>query len=342
MMRILGSDFIVYSHHHRTLIMVITVLVLSLLLPSCGNSKPAVNTENFSEIVGTTVGIPVETTSTHTSTTISETIAETSSDENATVTTAQTSTTNETKPTETDIYITTQPTTSVAATTEQPQAVLPTAAPKQEGTYVICIDPGHQEKGISGTEPIAPGSTVMKAKVSSGTRGTTTGVPEYQLVLIIGLQLRDLLEAAGVTVIMTRETHDVRTSNVERAEMANAAGADLFIRIHLDGSEKSSVSGMSMLIPGNTYIKDEVLLAKSKTAGETILAEVIAATGAKNRGLVERSDMTGFNWSAVPVVLIEAGFMTNPDEDRLLNTPDYQKSIATGLFNGIVKWLAEQ
>ena len=58
-----------------------------------------------------------------------------------------------------------------------------------------------------------------------------------------------------------------------------------------------------------------------------------------NRGVIERSDLTGFNWSKVPVVLIEMGFLSNPEEDSLLNDSSYQEKIAQGLCNGILEAL---
>ncbi len=64
----------------------------------------------------------------------------------------------------------------------------------------------------------------------------------------------------------------------------------------------------------------------------------MAATGATNRGLMVRSDMTGFNWSDVPVIIPEIGFMTNPAEDRLLATAAYQDKIVQGLTKGILAY----
>jgi N-acetylmuramoyl-L-alanine amidase len=70
-----------------------------------------------------------------------------------------------------------------------------------------------------------------------------------------------------------------------------------------------------------------------------IHAAVIAASGAVDRGVVTRSDLSGFNWSAVPTVLVEMGFMSNASEDRALNTDAYQDKLARGLADGIVEYL---
>ena len=113
------------------------------------------------------------------------------------------------------------------------------AAMEEAASYVIAIDAGHQAQGNFGQEPIGPGSSTMKTKVAGGTRGTTSGVSEYQLTLDISLKLRDLLEDKGYQVVMIRETNDVNITNSERAKIANEAGADAFIRVHANCSDCS-------------------------------------------------------------------------------------------------------
>lgn len=203
---------------------------------------------------------------------------------------------------------------------------------------IICIDPGHQTRGNYDTEPVAPGSDEMKAKVSSGTAGVKTKVPEYKLVLEVALGLRDALEKHGATVIMTRTENNVDISNAQRATMANDADADLYFRIHADGSTDKSVHGASVLIPGNGYITDEYVLKESERAGRCILDSFVKATGAKRRGLVKRNDLSGFNWCSVPMALIEIGFMSNAEEDVKLNTTEYQDKMIKGMANGIVEY----
>ena len=66
---------------------------------------------------------------------------------------------------------------------------------------------------------------------------------------------------------------------------------------------------------------------------------VVGATGAANRGVVQRSDLTGFNWADVPAVLVETGFMTNPTESGRLKTGAYQQRVALGLVRGVAAFL---
>ena len=118
-----------------------------------------------------------------------------------------------------------------------------------EKDILICIDPGHQEKGDSNTEPIAPGSYAKKARVSSGATGVATKKPEYVLNLEASTVLKHILEDKGYKVIMTRESHDVNISNSERAIFANNNKADMVVRVHADSLNDPGKIGASLLIP---------------------------------------------------------------------------------------------
>lgn len=139
---------------------------------------------------------------------------------------------------------------------------------------------------------------------------------------------------------MTRESNEENLGNIERAQIGNDAGSDLVIRVHADGSDNPDVRGVSVLYPGNRYISDETLLKKSKSAAQYILDAVVQVTGAKSRGIVKRDDLTGFNWTTRPTILIEMGFMTNPEEDKLLNSPEYQDKIVAGIIQGLIDYFS--
>lgn len=205
--------------------------------------------------------------------------------------------------------------------------------------YVVCLDPGHQTKGNPALEEIAPNSDKKKAKVTTGTRGVVTKKYESELMLEIALKLKTSLESKGYKVIMTRTKNDVDISNKERAIFANDSKADVYIRLHADGSENKNAAGASVLTssPKNKYTTK--VQEESEKFSKILLEEYVKATGAKNRGLIYRDDLTGTNWATVPNTLIELGFMSNAEEDKKLSEKDYQDKIVKGLVNGIDRYL---
>jgi N-acetylmuramoyl-L-alanine amidase len=139
---------------------------------------------------------------------------------------------------------------------------------------------------------------------------------------------------------MTRTTTCcVSMGNIARAKIANQAGAALFLRIHADGSTDHSVAGTSTLYPATHIGWTDDIDGRSLKAAKAIQPRLVHALGWPNRGLVARGDLTGFNWSNVPAVLVEVGFLTNPTEDRQLATFYKVNKAAWGLRNGVIAYL---
>lgn len=202
---------------------------------------------------------------------------------------------------------------------------------------VFCIDAGHGIFTEAYKEPIGPGASETKAAFVSGTSGAYQTEAEFNLKM--AYILKEMLESEGAAVHMTRTDENATLSNIGRAELANDLNCDMVIRIHADGSENTSVKGISVLIPGeNQFISDADILLPSERAGQSVLDSLIAATGAENRGLIKRYDLTGFNWTRVPCILIECGFMSNPDDDLLLADESYRILLAEGITNGLIEY----
>lgn len=204
---------------------------------------------------------------------------------------------------------------------------------------LICVDPGHCVTPLTGkgyTELVSPLSSQKKGLYSTGTSGKHT--TEEKVNLAVGLALRDRLEELGATVVMTRTESKMTISGIERCEIANKAGADVAIRIHCDGSTDRSVHGVSVLVPSGDLLGTPSIQDESVRLGQLMVDAVSAQTGAYNRGTVKRTDLTGFNFSEVPSVLIEMGFMTNADEDAKLASADYQAKIVEGMVQSVLAW----
>ncbi len=213
----------------------------------------------------------------------------------------------------------------------------------EEKQFKIAIDPGHQGKGNSQREPIGPGSGEQKAKVSSGTVGSTTKVPEYVLTLDVAFKLQKELQDRGYEVYMIRESHDVDISNAQRAKMAADAQADVMIRIHANGSENSNISGALTMAPTtkNPYVS-EAIVQECQNLAELLVDTYCQVTEAKNQGVILTDKMSGLNWCTIPVAIIELGYMTNPEEDTKMETEEYQNLMVQGMADGIDKYFASK
>ncbi len=220
---------------------------------------------------------------------------------------------------------------------EKPSSASPSQPNKPISTTknkVIVIDAGHQGKGMSSKEAIGPGSSTMKAKVSSGTTGVFSKKKESQVNLEVALKLRKELQSRGYSVVMTRTSQNVSLSNQQRAKIGNNANAGAVIHIHCDGGPSSATGAHTIAIAkNNPYCSG--LYNASSSLGKSVINAYCQETGIKNKGVSYRNDLTGLNWSRVPSIYIELGFLSNKEEDKKLTDSSFQNKMVKGIANGI-------
>ena len=198
---------------------------------------------------------------------------------------------------------------------------------------VIGINPGHQTKTIKKKYPLAPGSKKKAYGCKVGASGRWTRVPEYEVVLQIGLKLQKLLTDAGATVVMTRTTNNVWLTNIDRARILNKAGVDVALQLHCNSNKKKSHHGCSAYVrtTGGWY-------HESKAIGKVLVRHISANTGMTNKGVKKYNGYMSLNWTTTPSVLLEMGYLSNKTEDRLLATDAFRDKIAQGIFEGLCEY----
>lgn len=207
-------------------------------------------------------------------------------------------------------------------------------------TPVIVLDPGHSGKVARGTEPIGPGSGERKAKDVSGTIGCVTRVNEYQLTLQVAKKLQTELKKQGCKVILTRKDNKTAISCAQRAQKANKAKADAYLRIHANAVDFSSANGaLTISVSRRNRFIGSKMVKKCYALSKAVLDSYVKATGCRREYIWENDTMSGNNWSKVPTTLIELGYMSNPGEDRKMQSASYQKKMVKGLSDGIRRFL---
>lgn len=206
----------------------------------------------------------------------------------------------------------------------------------------LCIDPGHQLLPDLSLEPISPGSTLQKPKCASGTFGILTKKPEYEIVLEVALLVEALLIPCNCQVVLTRRSNNVQLSNITRAGIANESGADFWIRLHCNGVNHQWKSfffwkrGVLTLVPEKNFHTEKFYEASCKIA-EIFHSCLVSTTRFPNLGIERRSNLTGFNWSEIPVVLLELGYLTNFFEESCLVDKDYIEKMSLAIAKSVLE-----
>lgn len=207
---------------------------------------------------------------------------------------------------------------------------------------IIVIDAGHQAVGNNEQEPVGPGASEMKDKVTYGAEGIFTKQEEHELNLKVALCLRDELIKRGYSVVMIRETAEVDISNLERAELANACEGDAFIRIHANSYDDPDMKGAMALChtPNNPYPDCAAHYRESRLLSEYILNAYCETTKMDQLPIREVDTYTGTNWSQVPTTILEMGFLSNASDDVDMSFDTFHPAAAEGIADGLDAYFA--
>lgn len=194
---------------------------------------------------------------------------------------------------------------------------------------VIVIDPGHQQEADTELEESIPGTTAEKERATSGAVGVNSGAKEYELTLEYAMVLKSYLEGCGAEVILTRTENDVDISNIERAQIAIDNNADYFIRIHADAAPDSEISGVKVYVPSTGSYSSSIA-----SSGEDLSDAVADAIGLPSLGSVQSNMYTGLNHAdSIKSYQIVVGYLSNSDDDSVLNRVDTPYSFAIAVAN---------
>ncbi|PRR77101.1 N-acetylmuramoyl-L-alanine amidase LytC precursor [Clostridium liquoris] len=183
----------------------------------------------------------------------------------------------------------------------------------------VCLDPGH-----GGYDPGAIGPT---------------GVQEKNVTLAIALKTGEILKKNGIDVVYTRTSDKVSWPSVEiqdlqkRCDIANSENVDYFVSIHNNSFESSSANGQETYYASGS--------ATGKKLAESIQREITKATNLYNRG-IKTADFYVLLHTNAPAVLVEDGFISNPNEEKLLNSDSFQNTLAQAIATGIIKFVNAQ
>ena len=242
------------------------------------------------------------------------------------------------------------PASSTSSAARHPSAT-PTPTPSVSAPplagKIVGIDPGHN--GGNFTDPDAIARQIWNGAEweACDTTGTTTdgGYTEAQFNFNVAKYLRADLRRDGARVIMTRTSNTgVGPCVNRRAEIINAARADVAVDIHADGAAASG-RGFTILEPVADGPNDAVIAASQRFGGDVRQAMLAGTAMPESNyegsgGIMPRDDLAGLNLTTVPKVLIECGNMRNAVDAGLLVTARFQQQVASALTAAIVRYLS--
>jgi N-acetylmuramoyl-L-alanine amidase len=168
-----------------------------------------------------------------------------------------------------------------------------------------------------------------------GARAKPPYCEEKKLCLQTARLVKKHLNQLGYHVVMTRES-DAFVSLPRRVEIANQAGGDLFVSVHFNSTRNPTAQGIEVFFYDSR--EDRPRASSSRKLAEAVLSRIIRRTEAVSRG-VKRGNFFVIRESSMPAILVEGGFISNPEERAQLRTREYQEKIAMGIADGIDRFM---
>ncbi len=225
-----------------------------------------------------------------------------------------------------------------------------TSTDANKETHVVFIDPAKQLTEDENLEPISPDidpeqsedGSGMKAKMAPSAVGVSTGRYEHDVTLDVSNALKSVLVERGYTVYVSRDSSGVDLSNARRANMANANEAEVYIKIEAGAVSDPTTMGVIGFIATSTNSAVGGNYENNYKLCYEILKSISEDTSASRLGIYETDDLTSLNYCRMPATVINVGFLSNQYDDQALANPDYQKSIANSIADGIDTYFAEK
>ncbi len=221
------------------------------------------------------------------------------------------------------------------------------AAPVSPTGRTVVLDPGHNGANFRNTSKINRLVDIGTKKKACNTTGTTSlgGLAEAQYNWDVALRTKGLLEDAGVTVVLTRQSNDGWGPCIdERARIANDNHAAALISIHADGGPASG-RGFAVLRPKLVKGLTDNTVGPSATLASMLVKSMADTTGTApstylgSKGIVVSSDYGTLNLSKVPAVIVETANMRNAKDSTLVSTDTFQKSVAEAITAATLEFL---
>ena len=173
-------------------------------------------------------------------------------------------------------------------------------------------------------------------------RGARRNAPyceEKKICLQTGKLVQKYLDQLGYHVVMTRST-DHFISLPKRVEIAKQANANIFVSVHYNSSKSPKAKGIEVFFCDDSE-KNKTRSRASKKLASSVLDRVISRTSARSRG-VKTGNFYVIRETVMPAILVEGGFISNPEERKLLKSQAYQQKIAQGVADGIDHYFKER